>query len=398
MLIPIIKKELLLIFRDIHALAVLFLMPVAFILIMSLALQDTMSEEKQMQPKLGLWIDAPEQQSAGILKTLDRLDGFQVARFETRGQLLDALKQGGITSGIFLPAGFPTALKQAHPAPEDRLELIYAATTPAYLRRLTLASVSRSLAAYQLDRMFGANVIASPDQLAKKRKLLGKSLISTRDLSKFAERKHPSSVQQSVPAWLIFSMFFVVIPISTTLLTERQQGTLQRLKTFPVSSTALLLGKLIPYVAINLIQTLLMFLVGIHLVPMLGGMGLELRGEVWLLLPFALSVSLVAISFALVIATWVNSTEQATTIGGVSNLILAAFGGIMVPTFVMPDLMQAAAAFSPMNWGLEGFLSILLRQGDLQMIAPQIIKLLVLASGLFGLAVLSYRRRIGGSA
>jgi ABC-2 type transport system permease protein len=40
----------------------------------------------------------------------------------------------------------------------------------------------------------------------------------------------PSSVQQNVPAWLIFAMFFVVIPVSSIFIIERQQGTLQRLR------------------------------------------------------------------------------------------------------------------------------------------------------------------------
>jgi ABC-2 type transport system permease protein len=240
--------------------------------------------------------------------------------------------------------------------------------------------------------MFGANVIASPDQLAKKRKLLGKSLISTRDLSKFAERKHPSSVQQSVPAWLIFSMFFVVIPIATTIITEKQNGTHQRLMTLPVTDTYLLLGKLIPYLIINLIQTVLMFLVGIYLVPLLGGEGLVLLENAWLLIPMSLSVGISAISLALLIATFVQSTEQATTIGGVINLLLAAIGGIMVPIYVMPDVMQQIAVYSPMNWGLEGFLAILLREGQLSDILPYMRKLLILAAVFFILTLLNYRR------
>ncbi|MEN8180742.1 MAG: ABC transporter permease, partial [Pseudomonadota bacterium] len=257
---------------------------------------------------------------------------------------------------------------------------------------LILASVTKSLAAYQMERLFSSNIIASSNQAAQKQKFLGLSLINTRNLARTEDQEHPSSVQQSVPAWLIFSMFFVVIPISTTLLTEKQQGTLQRLRTFPAPGSYLLLGKLIPYFSINLIQTLLMLLVGIFVVPLLGGVGLQLHGKIWLLLPLAMSISLTAISFALLIATRASSTEQATTIGGISNLILAAVGGIMVPTYVMPEFMRTAAGFSPMNWGLEGFFSILLRNGDLGAVAPEIAKLLLLAGGLFLLSLNSYRK------
>ena len=44
--------------------------------------------------------------------------------------------------------------------------------------------------------------------------------------------------------------------------------------------------------------------------------------------------------------------------------MLGAIGGIMVPTFIMPPVMQSVAMVSPMSWGLEGYLDILLRGGD----------------------------------
>ncbi|MEJ2407408.1 MAG: ABC transporter permease, partial [Candidatus Thiodiazotropha sp.] len=85
------------------------------------------------------------------------------------------------------------------------------------------------------------------------------------------------------------------------------------------------------------------------------------------------------------------TSEQATTLGGISNLILAAIGGIMVPTFVMPELMQHIAALSPMNWALEGFFAVLLRQGGWSQVGPEILKLLILSGILFSLALYFYR-------
>ena len=195
-----------------------------------------------------------------------------------------------------------------------------------------------------------------------------------------------------MPAWLIFSMFFVVIPISTTFILEKQYGTFQRLRTMPVPGSYILIGKLAPYLLINLIQTLLMFLVGIYILPLVGGQGITLGSNAWLLLPMTFSVSVLAISFALFVATLVKTTEQASATGGLSNIIFAAIGGIMVPTFVMPEMMQSFARLSPMNWGLEGFLEIILREGSFTSITPFIIKLLVFAIVFFSIALINYQR------
>jgi ABC-2 type transport system permease protein len=391
MFAAIIHKELRLLSRDVHALAVLFLLPVIFILTMSLALQNEMEEDQAQQLKIGIWVESAASQPPGLVEALRRIEGFQTRAYADRTELLQALRPDDLTALVMLPAGFSAAVLGGEPADEDKLQLVYAARVPLVLRRLILATLSKTLVSYRMNLLFESGFMALPNPVAQQRIVLDAALITTRDTAGNQAPEHPSSVQQSVPAWLIFSMFFVVIPISTTLLTERQQGTLQRLSSFPVPGSYLLLGKLIPYFGINMIQTLLMFLVGIHLVPLLGGVALELPQAVWPLALVAAAVSLTAISFALLIATKVQSSEQATTIGGLSNLILAAIGGIMVPSYIMPDFMQKAAAMSPMNWGLEGFFSILLRDGGLAMAAPEIMKLLSLAAGLFLWAVYSYR-------
>jgi ABC-2 type transport system permease protein len=192
----------------------------------------------------------------------------------------------------------------------------------------------------------------------------------------------PSSVQQSVPAWLVFGAFFVVVPLSNTLISERQQGTLRRLRSTNLGTLRLLLGKLIPYFWINQLQVILMLIAGSVLIPALGGEALQINGSWLLLAVMAATLSIAALGIAFLIAVSSSTTEQATLLGGTGNIVLAAIGGIMIPKFVMPATMQSVANWSPMSWGLEGFLDILLRNGTLRDIAPK-------ASGLLALGLLT---------
>jgi ABC-2 type transport system permease protein len=390
MLFAVIKKELLLVSRDIHALLVLFLLPIVFILIMSMALQDRMGGEAKDFPKIGLWMENDTDLDGALSKAFMHLEGLRVEQSNSREQLLLRLESNEILAAIILPQNFTETIQSPLPDQSDKLQILYAASLPGSLRRSILGSVREALGAYQVNKLFEYDDLTETQRQTRVEHLLGRSLVTAHSHGSDPEAQ-PNSVQQSVPAWLIFSMFFVVLPFSTTLLTERQQGTMQRLRTLPVPSSYLLLGKIIPYLGINLVQAALMLLVGVYLVPVLTGEGLLLQGEIWLLLPLILATSLSAISFALLIATQANTTEQATTLGGISNLILAAIGGIMVPTFVMPELMQQVAGLSPMNWALEGFFSILLRQGGWAMAGPEILKLLAFSGCLFSLSLYSYR-------
>jgi ABC-2 type transport system permease protein len=205
----------------------------------------------------------------------------------------------------------------------------------------------------------------------------------------------PTAVQQNVPAWLLFGMFFVVASISSLFVEERACGVLARLHSLGARPWQLMAGKLIPYMLVNGLQAILMLAIGVWLMPLIGGEGLSLQGVHWGALGvMLLAISLAAISLALAIACAVSTHSQAKAIGPIIALLMAALGGIMVPTFVMPPVMQTLASYSPMNWALEGLLAVLLRNGSLAAIVPAAAKLTVFALLMLGSGFVLLRRRV----
>ena len=93
-------------------------------------------------------------------------------------------------------------------------------------------------------------------------------------------------------------------------------------------------------------------------------------------------------------ACLVRTHAQAAALGPILNVLMAALGGVMVPLFVMPPVMQKIAAYSPMNWGLEGLLNVLLRSGDITTVLPQAGRLVGFALLMLVLAFALFRRRI----
>lgn len=394
MLFSILKKEILLTLRDIHALFVLFAMPVAFILVMSLALQDTDESSQKKFDVAVIYLQADDEKHPAMALMTDS-PVFRYTTFKDEDAVHAAKDKTNLLGMVIVPDDFFARLTDNAEKKSLPVQIKYASTTPLPLRKLLLANIRKGIAAYLLQQRLEGEMKNPLLRKGLQDKMMGDSLVNESEMTSGDKvKKRPSSVQQSVPAWLIFSMFFVVIPIATTFITEKQQGTMQRLLTLPIAHSYLLIGKLLPYLAINLIQTVLMFLVGIYIVPLVGGQGLVLSDNAWLLLPMSFAVGMMAICLALFIATIVRTTEQATTVGGVINLLLAAIGGIMVPVYVMPDFMQRTAAYSPMNWGLEGFLTILLRDGEFHDISRPFAGLLGMAFVFFMLAVINYRRGV----
>ena len=368
----ILKKEFLVMGRDVHSLMVLFIMPVAFILIMSLAMRDLFDTHGVNQIKILVVNQDNSDPSRAFIKTLENLRTFSFHHMaDSTG--IDFIRhkmfQEDYKFALVVEKGFSLIAdsNESNTARRQMILLVKPSVnrqTYTILKNTFAASLAKARVAYLTKGQEEMLAYAGID-IEKVMKPTG-DLIETRYVSKSKLKfKVPTSVQQSVPAWLVFSMFFVVIPISNTFIAERNYGTLLRLQSMNISTGLLLVGKLLPFFIVNLIQVVLMILVGIYVVPFLGGDALTMGDSYGGLLLITTAVSFCSISFALLVASVAKTTEHATTIGGVFNIILGALGGIMIPKFVMPDFMQTLSVLSPMSWGLDGFLDIFLRNGNI---------------------------------
>lgn len=182
----------------------------------------------------------------------------------------------------------------------------------------------------------------------------------------------PNSVQHNVPAWALFAIFFIVVPLSINIVKEKQQGTMVRLITNPVPYAIVIAGKTVAYLLICMIQFFLMVAVGIYMFPHLGLPVLDVQGKLILMSVVAMFAGLAAIGFGILIGTIAKTQEQSAPFGSTSVVILAAIGGVWVPVFAMPKIMQYVSHISPMNWGLNAFYDVLLRNGSFLDILPEI--------------------------
>jgi ABC-2 type transport system permease protein len=145
----------------------------------------------------------------------------------------------------------------------------------------------------------------------------------------------------------------------------------------PGSYFIVMLGKLVTYTIVSLIQFGLMLSVGLFILPLLGMPQLNIGDNLPLLSLIALSAGLAATGFGLLVGTVATTHDQASLFGAVFIIILAAIGGVWVPTFVMPDIMRRISVISPLNWGLESFYAVFIRNSSLKDIWPEIVKLWV---------------------
>lgn len=197
----------------------------------------------------------------------------------------------------------------------------------------------------------------------------------------------PTPVQQNVPAWTLFAMFLIVVPLSGSLIKERQQGTLLRLRTMPVRPSMILAGKQLVFLGVCVAQFAMMLFIGVTAMPLLGMPALEVGSHYGAMLAVSLASGLAATGLGQIISVFARSHEQAAMFGATTVVIASALGGIMVPSFLMPLPLQRVSELSPLNWGLSAFLDIFVRDGGLREVLPDTLKLLAFFGATVGVSL-----------
>lgn len=385
MLWALIAKELRVLVRDVHGLAVLFLMPAVFIVAMSLALKD------YYDPPLAALHYALDVQDRGAPAQLLRA-AWQRTHGDPQPLPADwraALRSGRLKYVVVLQPGLSDALDAEALPRAARLQLLAEPGIDGHLLnalRAELVGTAGEIKGRLAFQAAGAPPLGAAD---------GPSMAALVQADRFTGGAvRPSAVQQSVPAWLVFAMFFVVASVAGLVVQERATGALGRLLGLGVPRHVLLASKALPYLGVNALQAALMLALGVWGVPALGGDALALAGvHLGALLLVLAATALAAVALALALAALVRTHAQAATAGPALNVVMAAVGGIMVPTFVMPEFMQRVAQASPMNWALEGLLTVLLRGGGWADALPAVLRLLAFAAVLFALAAWLFGRR-----
>lgn len=203
-----------------------------------------------------------------------------------------------------------------------------------------------------------------------------------------------NSVQHNVPAWSIFAMFFIVIPIAGNMIREREDGSLLRMKLIPGSYLAILAGKMLFFVAVCVIQFYLMMQVGIHLLPMLGLPKLTLGQSYLAAFIVAIGIGLAATSYGILVGTVFKTPNQALNFGAISIVILSAIGGIWIPLEIMPVHMKLIGHLSPLSWGLDAINNIYLRNAGVSHVWSDVGKLVLFAVTLLCIAAAIEKRRL----
>lgn len=402
-LTSLIYKDFLLLIRDKAGLVFLFVMPLVLVLVMT-GMQEGALENATSNSISLVILDADHDEiGTTVVNELQKQDMFDVHLADaslTENDVQQWVKKGTYLIGVFIPenttsriqgniqksvaaafAGLPSSVAESKMDTvsikvflDPTINSTFRTTLMSYLREASgkiqndfmFAKISEEVNERAMVPMGEFSLsMAQPVGIEEITSSKGKDL-----------KEDFNATAHNVPAWTLFAIFFIVISLSGNIIKERQDGSFARLMTMPCPYWTYLLSKVIVYVLVCLAQFLLVLMMGKWLFPVIGLAAFEMYGRFLQCLVVVFCSAVAAIGFGLLISAFATTHQQAAIFGAVSVVILSAIGGIWVPTFLMPKFLKTLSVVSPLNWGIEAFYGIILREGGFCSVLTQCLMLL----------------------
>jgi ABC transporter DrrB family efflux protein len=367
----IFYKEIIQISRDPLTLALMMLVPMIQLLLFGYAINTDVRNIKTAVYNLD-----PGPQSRDLLQAFENTDYFEIVRYVGSDEELNrSIVSGRVKVGIKIPPDY-----------SDRLLTKRQATV------LVLIDGSDSSIATQSLQV--ASQVGLTESLERLTTELRSSASRTSQLPIEVRPKMLFNPDSRSANFMVPGLIAVILQIITTLLTafsivrEREQGTLEQLLVTPVRPFGLMLGKLVPYGLIGIVETVTVLTV-MRLV-----FDVPINGSLLLLLALSVLFLFTALAIGLLISTKAQSQIQALQFAWLIMLPSVLLSGFMFPRDSMPSVMRFIGYLVPATHFMEIIRGIVLRGATLVDLLPEVVTLVIMGLVLLVLSAFRFRKKL----
>jgi len=208
----------------------------------------------------------------------------------------------------------------------------------------------------------------------------GGGIIAVNARAVVGENKHNPMVSFYAAAIGVMFLLFTASGAAGALLDEAESGTLDRVLSSRVTMTSLLLGKLTYNSLLAFSQLVVMFLWGWAVFK------LDLWSHIPGFIMMGVCTAVAVASFGMLLASICRTRAQLGALSTLVILIMSSVGGSMFPRFLMPEAMQKAGLFTINAWAIDGFTKVFWRDEPISHLWPQVLVLVTIAIALFVIA------------
>jgi ABC-2 type transport system permease protein len=391
------KKDLILFFHDQRSVILTFLLPVILISLFAFAYGSIGTYDGRSEPVKLLVTDMDQTRfSKEIIYKIDSLDDIRIIESDSI-KSKELVIRGKYACAMIIYKGFQDSLEDGN---FPSLELVYDKSREMEIGILQQNLIS-TLMSFTNEIIMKKNIenylneLFPDDENVISDDIIG-SVIKN-DRNKQAIKWTPIvgikndtklGLIQAVAGTAILMLLFSVAGVGTSILEEKENGTINRLLYSPLKGSTILYGKMLFAFFISILQLTSMFLFAWLIFNM--DLSVNIPALILMIIATAFAVS----SFGIFLAAVAKTRQQAQNLSTIIILIMSAIGGSMIPLFIMPAILQKAALLSVNYWGIQGFYDIFWRALPLEEILPKILILMCIGIVMTIASIQLFKKRI----
>ena len=366
------KKEIKQLARDKRMMFVLFFFPVFLLIIFGYAVNFDVQNIK-----IAVLDKEHSSVSRNFVKTLSASNYFTVIEFIQNDERIKEILDNGLAKGVLV-------------IPNDFSKKIYSSREPAKVQFL-LDGVDGNSAAI-IQNYSAAAVASFNKQLTSNAEAkYGVKFNQPIDLrSRFWFNPDLETTIYLIPGLIALILIVTtVITVSLSLVREKERGTIEQINVSSLTTFELLIGKLIPYLAISFFDAGLILVAGFIL------FGVVVKGSFLLLFFSTLIFLMASTSIGIFISVISDSQQVAFTIATFASLLPATIlSGFIFPIESMPKVIQLVTNITPTKFYIVALRDIILKGVGLSAFWEQWLYLLIFGVLFLGAAMLINKRKI----
>lgn len=361
------RKEVIHIVRDVQVVYMALGMPVVLLLLFGYAVSFDLD-------RLPVGVVDQDQTPASrhLVEALSAGDAFEVReRYTDPSEIEPQFRSGRLKMGLVIPEGYGRKLARGEVSESQVL----------------LDGADGTTAGIALGYAMGLNQ-------AENRRMLESSGLAPQLAIQDRVRMRFNPAMTS--AWfLVPGLIALILSIMAVMLTaltvarEWERGSMEQLFATPVGRLEVILGKLLPYVVLGMVQVLLVVTLGTVL------FGVPVRGSLLLLFGAALLFLIGMLAQGLFISVATRNQQVATQIGFVTSMLpTILLSGFMFPVANMPKPLQLLSAFVPSRYFIQVLRGVMLKGNGIDVQWPNLLAMAVFAVVMIGLSSAKFKRRL----
>lgn len=370
-LMSITRKEFIQIFRDVRTLIMILIIP-----IMQLFLLGYSATNDVRNVPLAVLDQSRSPESRALLDAYRAADYFRIAYdVQSEAEIETLIAGGDARAAVIIPPDYAQRLSEGN----AQVAFILDGSDPTSASTALSAAqlISQSHSTEILTERFsstGTNMRVQPPVEVRTRVWYNPDLISAYFM---------------IPGVIGMILYAIAaILTATSVVREREHGTIEQLIVTPIRPWELIVGKLLPYVILGFFNTIEVLAVG-H-----WWFGMPIRGDLGLILLLSVDFLITGLGIGLFASTIANTQQEAMLTVWLTLLPSIFLSGFFFPLEAMPAFLRMLSYLMPLRYYLVIIRSLLLKDVGLAMIRTDVIAMTLFAVSIMTAAALRFRKRL----